>query len=605
MRTSTFKRNWMLHYIQPEYLYLPRREEEDLPNCRISFVYNIYKRLGAYENPFWTLKNSLIGYLFKDGILIRDYLGNNRGSIFIIEKKGNYDFIPVIQYHGSFIPEKRKFKIRIKEIKDTEILVYGIDMARNSFTFYSEQGGQDTIQQVHSFIGYDLQGNDEQGYTWKNIRMPDLLMVKCRDNKTGNIVSPDSNGKFVKKGYVVGADSIDLTVTESLVEKYYGDWYNYNYYYYNPGQYLLAGVNIVSKTFYEDYSYEAQYFHYVIYKYSDMYKSDTPPIYPIPVGGGDRGKHYLSTTFCHFEGDGSPPPHSDPINQKIWYHNLFCDQRVCYVPKMGGNMSISNPPSGYEIEEIGLQVIGTAQETSTKYISYGNGPYTVCFDIIVAKYDEEGQKTVLPYTQSGIYSLSSSAVSSDISKWLLETGVPAPVASNDAEGYTRTAAVDSRIMYDPLPDNYGDSNIQGTRYWNGPPKNDANHKRNGRRNAEDKVRGSINTKLRDYRPGSPSNTIIPFIYYNPRQFDTHNDFLRFYANSPDGNPLEHVYFDPENVRNMVFFYMPCKEDGMSTITISEESAAREILETGEERILGEEYRAEGGVFVDGECIIYP
>lgn len=31
MKLSTFKRNWMLHYIQPEYLYLPRNTQEPVP----------------------------------------------------------------------------------------------------------------------------------------------------------------------------------------------------------------------------------------------------------------------------------------------------------------------------------------------------------------------------------------------------------------------------------------------------------------------------------------------------------------------------------------------------------------------------------------------
>lgn len=45
MRLSTFKRNWMLHYVQPEYLYLPRRTGEKPEPIPTSFLYRLYLRI--------------------------------------------------------------------------------------------------------------------------------------------------------------------------------------------------------------------------------------------------------------------------------------------------------------------------------------------------------------------------------------------------------------------------------------------------------------------------------------------------------------------------------------------------------------------------------
>ena len=602
MRTSTFKRNWMLHYIQPEFLYLPRREEEELPSCRISFVYNIYKRLDAYAAPLETFRNPLTGFLFKDNILIRDYLGNNRGSIFTLTEKGNYYFIPYPQYLGSFIPEKRKFKIRINKIKNAEILVYGIDMARTSFRFASEEGGTNILQEVRNCIAWNFQGDDEQGYTWWQIRMSDLLMAKCRNDRTGEIMEAKKQKRFFTGPVEQHWTSLEVEPT------FYGDYHserqvNPNYETYRGGS-LPPNEEITCKTFYEDFSYYAPYFHYISYHYGDMYKSSDPPVYPIPYEGG--GKHYLSTTFCCFEGAGEPPTPSDPtpsddVRNHVWYHELFCDQRICHIPKIGGQFSLTDLPSAYKNVFISIDTIGTYQEIPNGgIITQGDGPYSLYFEIVLV--NNAGQ--YIPAIETGIYRLTMGYQEPKMLQWLLDSGMPPTIVTNDQEGYTRTLTVDGRRMYDPLVVNYGKDPPQSEI----PPQ--YQHWDYGRRYREhqpDIVRGSISRFLWDDRVDSGEvETIVPFIYNDVRQFhEDDNSFLRFESSNDVQLPYENVYYDDNDPLYMVFFCTACNHDNMHLQYVTQESAAREILETGEERILGEEYRAEGGVFVNGECIIYP
>lgn len=610
MKLSTLKRNWMLHYIKPEYLYLPRKSEEEQESCTISFTYKIYKRLNAYDEPIDTKINSLQGYLFKDNILIKDSLGNNRGSTFIINKKGDYYFIPYIQYRGSFIPENRKFKISITNIRDATIFVYGIDMARTHLYFQSEVGGTETIQQLRSFIGinFRIDVQDEQEYYyWNSIRMADLLMLKCNE---GEAVIPQRN----KKNFIVGGDDKHFIVNESPGEHYdvyYGDWHlNWQYQY---SEYtninLTNGTDILCKTFNSDFNYSANYFHYVEYHYSDMYKSNNPPVYPIPLSGGSSGKHYLSTTFCCFEGDGIPPDPetgpspTDPLSEQIWYNSLYCDQHLCYIPKIGGKFSLSETIKeegyNYKLHEIGISVIGTDQYISTNQpVRQGKGPYSLLFSFILEKddpFDENPPEYLDPLT-SGICRLNidEDFERSALVKWLTYNGMEPVVNTNDFEGYTRMLRVDGRIMYDPLIDNYGKN------------RPDENYKRRGRHNREDIVKGNISDHLWDNRISAGEvETIIPFIFYNPRDFD-YNNFLRYESSNPVALPYENVHLDDGgNPRLMVFFHTACNHDYMSLSYVYEVEQAENILLNGEERILGEEYRAEGGVFVNGECIIYP
>jgi hypothetical protein len=49
MKKETLKRNWILHYIKPEFLYLPRKEKDNKKGHQI-FIYLRYGRNSNWYN---------------------------------------------------------------------------------------------------------------------------------------------------------------------------------------------------------------------------------------------------------------------------------------------------------------------------------------------------------------------------------------------------------------------------------------------------------------------------------------------------------------------------------------------------------------------------
>lgn len=81
MKKETLKRNWILHYIKPEYLYLPRKEKDNKKGHQV-FIYLRYGRNSNWYNLTSTqLQNTVIGVYNNKGELIYCTAYNNNGTI--------------------------------------------------------------------------------------------------------------------------------------------------------------------------------------------------------------------------------------------------------------------------------------------------------------------------------------------------------------------------------------------------------------------------------------------------------------------------------------------------------------------------------------------
>lgn len=101
MRTSTFKRNWMLHYIQPEYLYLPRKSEQPEPHP--AGTTRVYFRTNNF------------GFVPEDGSGIILAVYDNKGKIIFCShyknNQGIHLYSEVYYSAGSLSSRKYYYKI--------------------------------------------------------------------------------------------------------------------------------------------------------------------------------------------------------------------------------------------------------------------------------------------------------------------------------------------------------------------------------------------------------------------------------------------------------------------------------------------------------------
>jgi hypothetical protein len=173
MNINTFKRNWILHYIRPEFLYLPREKSEPV-KATLSFNIKVRQKRW-YESSYST--QSISGYLI--------YLGNNKRSFKIINtmasssigisRLGYYAFIP-LSYPSLEAPFSAKdfFIFKQEEFENKTYTIYTIDYPYRVYTFFEEEGTVQTAKARRFVIGKNVSITEGGGASWSEVYLTDL-----------------------------------------------------------------------------------------------------------------------------------------------------------------------------------------------------------------------------------------------------------------------------------------------------------------------------------------------------------------------------------------------------------------------------------------------
>ena len=302
LNLETFKRNWALHYIRPEYLYLPRQEEEKPPEPEglglirfYTFEHNlIYNSTIEHEIEGYLVHSRYKNIYYKIPTTETTYKNGKYYSR--IYYKGLYYFIPKQQYvQNNYFPSSTSYYlINVEQLDDTQpmnIMLYEYDTPYFEVEIERRNTPITTYGQMRqTVIARNISEPSPGSFSWWNVKCADLPMVKLQDPVSGQILDFGSAGAL--------STDVAYNVIDTIPE-YYGTKYNNNNYniYTN---WINVGDTITKKTFLYNFEYTVNnpfYYNAIGHSYNDSYQQKGWKPVPAREGGFTQTKETYENSW--------------------------------------------------------------------------------------------------------------------------------------------------------------------------------------------------------------------------------------------------------------------------------------------------------------------